>query len=310
MATAFYQQGMHCVCLNFRGCSDEPPPSDDDNNRPMGNYHLGFTDDLQHYLEWFQQQRLARGEGPATVYLSGFSLGANVVLKCLGELGAAAVDRYHIAGAAVLCAPLDQTRHAAVLGQPGFVHRHGYTRTLLRALKRRAAQQWHFQHRQSQRPDPPTNATPPLWDHARAMAARTVTEFDDAFVAPVYGFADCWDYYRQTSSIGYLDQIAVPTLILNAKDDPFMDPSVWPVEKSVEGGGTAPLKLVRADHGGHLGFLFHQVDDDEDGLLRLHPQSPLPPPSWSANELGQFLGHVHTRTTATAPGTTTTAAAS
>ena len=60
--------------------------------------------------------------------------------------------------------------------------------------------------------------TKPLFDLPRALAAKTITEFDDAFIAPIYGFRDCWDYYRKTSSIHFLEDIVVPTLVINAED--------------------------------------------------------------------------------------------
>lgn len=290
MATAFTRQGMHCVCLNFRGCSGTP-------NDTIGGYHLGFTDDLKHYLRLLKERGVATPTSP--VYLSGFSLGANVVLKCLGELGCTAVVDYHIAGASVVCAPLDQVRNSIQLAQPG-INREIYTHNLLRSLKRRATDQWErFGTRHHHHSDGtiPTTATAVPFDYQRALAAATITEFDDAFIAPIYGFDDCWDYYRQTSSISYLDQIAVPTLILNARDDPFFDPHTWPVN----GHGTtelaAPLKLVRTEHGGHLGFVVHQVDPEDFERLQ-----PLAPPSWSAAELGRFLGHVQSSHASCGPG--------
>ena len=74
-----------------------------------------------------------------------------------------------------------------------------------------------------------------LFDLPRALAATTVTEFDDAFIAPIYGFHDCWDYYRKTSSIDFLEDIVVPTLVINAEDGTFgatsggcSDAATWP----------------------------------------------------------------------------------
>lgn len=75
-------------------------------------------------------------------------------------------------------------------------------------------------------------STTDKFDYARAMAATTITEFDDAFTAKIYGFDGVWDYYEKTSSIHSLNRIAVPTFILNATDDPFFDPTVWPMEKT------------------------------------------------------------------------------
>jgi len=277
LARAFLTNGMDCVGLNFRGCSGEP-------NDTLRFYHLGFTDDLRHYLSLVRQRR-----PHSPVYLAGFSLGANAVLQCLGELGARAGDEFHIAGAAVLCAPLDQTRNTPVLAQPG-LRRDVYSRSLLRNLKRRAQVA-------RERFGDGDESTFDKFDYGRAMAATTITEFDDAFTAQIYGFDGVWDYYEKTSSIHSLDHIAVPTLILNAADDPFFDPTVWPVDKSCDNnqkvGSAPPVKLLRSDFGGHLGFCFHQVaDPDDDRLVRQQHNHKTAPPSWAALQLARFVSHV------------------
>jgi len=271
LARAFTEKaGMDCTCLNFRSCSGEP------NNR-LGAYHLGFDQDLRHYLSNFVQT--SPGKKPRRVYLAGFSLGANVILKCLGQLGDQALD-LGIVGAAALCAPLDQRKNSPTLHQSGV--RSIYVRNLLESLKESALEQKGRDGCE-------------LLDYDRIMNADSIIEFDDAFIAPIYGFDSCWDYYDKTSSIHVLSDISVPTLILNAQDDPFMDPDVWPIEKSCEFGGPAPLKMVRTRHGGHLGFCFHQVDEDDE---RLRPtkgngnvQSSLQP-TWCSWEAARFLKHV------------------
>jgi predicted alpha/beta-fold hydrolase len=279
MAQAFLAKGMNCVCLNFRGCSGTP------NDQP-GGYHLGFTDDLKQYLQILRERRGINDS--SRLYLTGFSLGANVVLKCLGELGATAVTDYNIYGAAVSCAPLDQQRNSAKLALPG-INRFIYTDQLLKGLKGRAVIQLERFHNGNEETD--------AFDYPRAMRAETITEFDDAFIAPVYGFTGAADYYAQTSSIFFLERMAVPTMILNAKDDPFLDATVWPTAMSRENGGKAPLKLVRTEHGGHLGFCWHRVAaDDADGEMLLqhmmNDNDDQPPPSWASAEQARFLAHV------------------
>ena len=279
MAVSFRAQGMNVVGLNFRGCSGTP-------NDTLGGYHLGFTDDLRLYLD----KLVAENEGQArpTIYLAGFSLGANVVLKCLGELGAAAVTEYNIAGAAVLCAPLDQARNAPQLAAPG-INRSVYSRNLLKTMKERVRESLDRFCDGDEETD--------KFDFQRCMQATTITEIDDAFIAPVYGFRDCWDYYQQTSSIHFLNSIAVPTLILNAEDDPFFDSQQpWPVNRSVENGGILPLKLIRTKYGGHLGYVWHRVESDDPRLLPTSMEEQHTP-SWAAAKLGHFLGHVQEQQT-------------
>lgn len=105
-----------------------------------------------------------------------------------------------------------------------------------------------------------------------------------AFIAPIYGFQDNIDYYRCSSCYYYLPGVAVPLYIINAEDDPFFDPNFFPTEESVDGGALAPIKLVRAKHGGHLGFMFHQLhkkEKDHDAVA-----------SWMPLELSRFIRHV------------------
>ena len=275
MAVTFEtKHNMNVVGLNFRGCSGIP-------NDTIGSYHLGFTDDLRLYLDLLRQR-----QPQAPIYLAGFSLGANIVLKCLGELGAQAVTDYNIAGAAVLAAPLDQRYNAPQLATPG-INRSVYSKNLMRTMKERV--QYSVDRFCNGNVDTST------FDYHRAMKADNIMELENAFLAPVFGFRDCWDYYDQTSSIHFLDTIAVPTFILNAEDDPFLDSTVWPVEKTCGEGGSLPLVMVRSRYGGHLGYLLHQVtafaddDDDHSDQRWRDPGSP----SWAANELGRFLGHVH-----------------
>jgi predicted alpha/beta-fold hydrolase len=136
-------------------------------------------------------------------------LGSNAALKALGDLGEQALDRYNIRGASLLCTPFDQEVNARALARPG-VNRAVYTNSLLKKMKAKAQEQLD----RFCGGDKDTHR----FDFTRAMAAETITEFDDAFIAPIYGFTDCWDYYRKTSSIYVLQDVKVPTYILNAND--------------------------------------------------------------------------------------------
>ena len=78
--------------------------------------------------------------------------------------------------------------------------------------------------------------------------------------------------------------MAVPLYIINAGDDPFFDPNFFPTEESVDGGALAPIKMVRTEHGGHLGFMFHQLEEDEN---KYNMNA-----SWMPLELSRFIEHV------------------
>jgi len=315
MAQAVNDIGMDCVCLNYRGCSGTL------NNHHFGGKHLGFTQDLHHYLELLKQRRqqqqqqdhVTQGAAAAPpIYLAGFSMGGNIVLKCLGELGERAVTEYNIQGAAVWCPPLDQTRSYAVLEQPG-IHRWIYSGVLLQRAKQSTMERlklcWYQQQNRQQNKeggDPSNNHGQSfddfldsfdLFNVKAVMAAQTLTEFDDHYHRGVHGFANVWDFYRQSSSIHYLHRIAVPTVVLGALDDPLFDPAVWPVELSrVHGGGTAPLRFIRTAYGGHLGYCFHQVDRPDDPRLLLPVVRDTDglgrPPSWGPVQLARFFQHV------------------
>jgi len=107
------------------------------------------------------------------------------------------------------------------------------------------------------------------FDIERVRSCTTIGEFDDAVVAPVYGFSDKIDYYRQTSCINLLPSIAVPFYVVNALDDPFFDPDCFPSPTSISSG------LMTANYvkkGGHCGFIYHdngegEVRSDEGGGL-------------------------------------------
>jgi uncharacterized protein len=132
-----------------------------------------------------------------------------VVLKALGEMGENAAVRYNIRGAAVACAPLKQESNYVLLNRPG-INQIAYRSGLLKKMKQKARQQLE-QHCQG-------DENTLLFDYRRAVDAKTINEFENAFLAPIYGFDNYMDYYQQTSSIHYLESIAVPTFILNAAD--------------------------------------------------------------------------------------------
>lgn len=269
MASAYHNDGLDVVCINFRGCCGTP-------NLSLGGYHLGFTDDLRYFLKlisnlWDEDEAFEK----RPIYLSGFSLGANVVTKCLGELGETAYTMYNVHGAAVCGAPLDCERNIKYLDSPGF-NRAVYSKNFLKTMKKRAQ----FQLEQHCDGDQNTNA----FDYQGAMDAQTVAEFETAFLAPLYGYQDNIDYYRCESCYYYLPGVAVPLYIINAEDDPFFDPDFYPIEETVDGGSLAPVKLVRTKHGGHLGFMFHQLEgkDTNNGKVA----------SWMPLELSRFIRHV------------------
>lgn len=209
------------VCaLQLRGAGPEP-------NRLARAYHQGDTADLRHL--W----RVLRQREPQRFLASvGWSLGGNITLKALGEEGAMAAPDF----ACALSVPFDLLACAEHLRR-GFAR--SYQKRLLDSLKDMVRRK-HARLAVSA----PANLE-------RALAARDFFEYDDAFTAPLNGFADARDYYQRAVCTPWLSQIRVPTQILQALDDPFMPPGLVPEVTALSPSTTLELSA----HGGHVGFV-------------------------------------------------------
>ena len=210
-------EGWRCVVPHFRGCSGEP-------NRLARAYHSGDSAEL----EWVLQKLASAHKDLVAV---GVSLGANVLLKWLGERGAEATRS--LRRAAAVSTPLELAASAGALDRG--LNRQLYTRMFLATLKRKAAEK--------------SRRFPGRFDAARMRAARSLREYDDAFTAPLHGFRDADDYYARSSSAPRLGAIAVPTLLLNARNDPFLPAAVL---DRIEASAAVTLEFPA--EGGHAGF--------------------------------------------------------
>lgn len=213
--------------LVFRGCGTEM-------NRAARMYHSGETTDLDDVV-----RRLARDNPEQPIVAVGFSLGGNVLLKWLGELGSS-VPAQFLAAAAV-SVPYDLERGSRHL-------EHGlsriYARSFLRSLRKKAA----IKHSQY----------PNLFDMSRLALAGTLFDFDDAVTAPMHGFASAHDYYHRSSSIHFLGRIARPTLLLSAYNDPFLPREVLDDVAKLS-RSNHHLTVEFQDNGGHVGFVEGRV---------------------------------------------------
>lgn len=213
-------RGWRASVLHFRGCSGEM-------NRLPRAYHSGDSDEVNWVL-----RRIHERVGSAPLYSAGISLGGNALAKWLGERGEEAraiVDR-----TAVVCAPLDLMAAGDAL-ERGFSM--AYTKHFLGTLKKTALAK--LRHH------------PGIYDADRVRAAKTLREFDDVVTAPLHGFRDTDDYWTQASSKPWLKSIRVPTLILNARDDPFLPSQALPTHDEV----SPAVTLEFPDRGGHVGFV-------------------------------------------------------
>ena len=191
-------------------------------------YHSGQTSDLLSVI-----RRLRNSTPGVPVFLAGFSLGGNVVLKLAGELGASAPDL--IAGVMAVSTPIDLAACVRQLDQRSNIL---YARRFVSRLKERV--------RAKER------LTPGLFDLRGLQQVRNIYEFDDRFTAQAFGFGSAGNYYATQSSNQLLERIRVPTLVVQAKDDPLIPFAVYnhPAFSS-----NPHLRLLATEHGGHLGFI-------------------------------------------------------
>lgn len=220
--TRLLEEGFLGIGMNFRSCSGVP-------NLMPRFYHSGETTDLSFLLFYLQARYPGRVMGAV-----GYSLGGNVLLRYLGEQSDSAPAQ--LRAAVAISVPFDLTEGTACLerGRMGRFYSGYFLRSLLGKVRAKA------------------ELLGPLIDLDRVFASKTVRDFDQAVTAPLHGFADAWEYYREASSASVIHRIRVPTLLLHALDDPFLTASAIPmnaVEKNPWTLGAFP------EHGGHVGFI-------------------------------------------------------
>jgi hypothetical protein len=227
MAERLLRAEMRVVRVDLRSAGKGVPLA----RRP---YHAGCSGDVRAVLE-----TVGRWSPGSPLHLLGFSLGGNIVLKLAGE--AAAEPVAGLSAVAAVAPPVDLARCSDLISLPcNRIYEQHFLRELVALVRRR------------QRCFP---ALPPV----RFPRPLTLREFDDVYTAPRCGFAGAADYYCRASSLPLLPQIRVPTLILAARDDPFI--AVEPL-LSLNLPRNVDLRIV--DRGGHLGF----IGRDGNGGLR------------------------------------------
>ena len=213
-------QGWHGVVAHFRGCSGE------DNRLPRA-YFAGDSEDIERMLRHVKTRH-----PDVPLYAVGVSLGGNALLKWLGEAGESA--KALVERAAAVSAPLDLTAAGHTLDR-GF-NRRVYTARFLFTLKAKALRK--------------ATRFPGVLDAKAIAAATTFREFDTLVTALLHGFRDAEDYWFRVSSKPLLKSIAVPTLVINAKNDPFLPAWALPTAADV----SLAVTLEQPDTGGHVAF--------------------------------------------------------
>jgi predicted alpha/beta-fold hydrolase len=212
-------RGWACSVPHFRGCSGEL------NHAPRA-YHSGDYEEIGWIL-----QRL-RAAGPQPLLAVGISLGGNALLRWAQEAGEGAAAT--AAAVAAVCSPIDLASAGRAIDR-GF-NRLVYARMFLSTMIPKALKKWQ-QH-------------PGLFDRERVAAARTIFAFDDAFTAPLHGFAGTADYWARASAAPHLARLRIPALVLNAGNDPFVPTHELPGPQQAGRFVT----FWRPAGGGHVGF--------------------------------------------------------
>ncbi len=215
LAYATHQQGWHFVVAHFRSCGGVPV-------KGSVFYDAGDTAELEHALQYLAQKY-------RTIYGIGVSLGGNALAKYMSDYNEKAI----CAAAVVASAPVDLL--SSSLAMERFIGRRIYTPYLLNPIIQKAIE---------------NNLSE---DEIKAIkATNLISEFDDLFTAPRHGYRSKNDYYYKASALPHLIHIAKPTLMISAKDDPFLGAT------ATGGDVSKSVTLLDTKHGGHIGFLDYQ----------------------------------------------------
>jgi uncharacterized protein len=222
MAKVFYSHGYDVLAWNYRGCSGEM-------NRALRFYHSGATDDLNLIVNHAIRLKYE------TISLIGFSLGGNLTLKYLGEHGATLHPV--VKQAVVFSVPLNLYSSCLKISEPG---NWIYSQRFLKSLKEKVIAKSKLIEGIDTKP---------------LATVKNMLDFDNQYTAPIHGFKDAIHYYEQCSSIRFLEFISLPTLIVNAANDPFLSKDCYPMHLQRH----PYLKFQYPTRGGHVGFaLFNQ----------------------------------------------------
>ena len=211
--------GYDACAVNFRSCSGEP-------NILYRSYHSGATEDLDAIV-----QHILNSKKYNEIYIKGFSLGGNLSLKYIGE------SQYipqEIKGVVAVSVPCSLHSSLVQLLQP---KNYLYAKRFKDQLKAKMREKQQL--------------FPSKISDADINNVKTLKDFDDIYTSRAHGFKDAMDYYKQCSSLQFLPNITIPTLIINAGNDSFLGPECYPHK---EADANKSLYLEVPNSGGHVGF--------------------------------------------------------
>ena len=221
LAEMAFGAGFNAVRLNQRNCGGS------ERLTPM-LYNSGLSGDYRAVLfELIERDQLPE------LFFAGYSMGGNLVMKMAGELGAEAPAE--LRGVCGVCPTINLAACVNALEAPG---NRLYEWNFVLGLKGRL---WRKR-----------KIFPGRFSFAGLDSVKTVRAFDDVVTAPSFGFRDAAEYYERSSAIRVAERIAVPTLILTAKDDPFVPFAPF---RAAAVTGNARIEVMAPEFGGHCSFI-------------------------------------------------------
>jgi len=219
MVNALNKNDWDALALNFRGCSGEP-------NKLLQSYHSGFTDDLALTIKHAKEKQRYD-----EIALVGFSIGGNITLVYLGR---DKVDPI-VKKASVISVPCDLKGSSECLAKPVNII---YMKRFLRMFHEKIKAKMAFM--------------PDKINDNDYKEIKNFKQFDDRYTAPIHGFKNALDYWGKCNSLQFIKNIEIPTLIINAKNDPFLSDSCYPIKES---DNNKNIALEMPESGGHVGFI-------------------------------------------------------
>jgi uncharacterized protein len=211
---------VNSLCMNLRSCSGRT-------NNLLKTYHSGKSEDLREVIESIRKKYI-------TIYLIGFSIGGNIVLKYLGE-NSKIVD-FRVKQAFAISPPIDLESSANALAQP---ETKVYMQNLLKNLKKKVIEK--------------TKLFPGEINYDDFDKINNFYDYDTRYTASLNCFSSAKDYWQKASSRYLLENIKIPTIILSALDDPFLGDDCFPKPKNKF------IETIYTKTGGHLGFMQFEI---------------------------------------------------
>tara|TARA_B110000003_G_scaffold130855_1_gene132982 strand:- start:283 stop:1239 length:957 start_codon:yes stop_codon:yes gene_type:complete len=219
-ALLFNNNNVDAICVNFRGCSGEL-------NLKYSSFHSGMTEDLEDIIKYVVS--LNRYD---SIFIKGISLGANILLKYLGEGNNIPVQ---VKAGMAVSAPCDLSGSAKALHKLiNLPYQINFLWGLLKLLKQKQKQ------------------FPNIISRSQIRSIFTLNDFDEVYTSRAHGFKNAQDYYAKASSLQFLKSIKIPVLILNALNDSFLSKDCFPYKEAKK---NSSLYLETPQFGGHVGFI-------------------------------------------------------